>query len=81
MKNKSEIVICLGSSCFARGNKEVVHIIKLYLEDKNLTDKVFYHGAHCFGNCENGSCIKINGKQIESVNAENIIDYLNKELI
>ncbi len=81
MNKKPEIVICLGSSCFARGNKEVVHVIKRYLEENMLMDKVFYHGAHCFGSCENGACIRINDKQIEGVNAENIVDYLNKELL
>lgn len=60
MEGKIEITICLGSSCFARGNKEIVNLIKLYLHENKLEDMVYFHGAHCFGNCAEGPVIKIN---------------------
>jgi NADH:ubiquinone oxidoreductase subunit E len=47
--NKIEIRICLGSSCFARGNKKMVQVIQQFLLQYHLEDKVIFHGSHCFG--------------------------------
>lgn len=73
-----EIVICLGSSCFSRGNKQTVQLIKNYLKDHLLEDKVFFHGNHCSGNCENGPIIKIDGKEYQNISPENIIYLMDK---
>ena len=74
MDNKKEIIICLGSSCFARGNKQTVKVIAEYLKVNKLENEVFYHGNHCFGKCDKGPFVKI-GEQIhESVNSENITE-------
>ena len=62
MSNRIEIVICLGSSCFSRGNKQMLKAIQTYLKENNLCDKVNFHGGHCFGNCADGPSIKVNGK-------------------
>ncbi len=74
---RTEIVICLGSSCFSRGNKKTLRIIQDYLTERNLKDKVFFHGAHCLGQCENGPLLKIGGKVYEHVTADNVTGLLN----
>ncbi len=78
MDHKKEIVICLGSSCFARGNKQTVKIIQDYLKNNNLEKDVYYHGNHCFGKCDKGPFVKIGDVIYENVNTENIIDTLDK---
>lgn len=77
---KTEIVICLGSSCFARGNKKTVQAIESYIREHNLKEKVYFHGGHCFGNCDKGPIVKINDTYYESVDEMTIIDILVKEL-
>ena len=62
--------ICLGSSCFSRGNREVVRFIKEYLRKNHLDDKVIFRGARCFGNCSNGPNLLIDGKRISDVTPE-----------
>lgn len=74
---RTEIVICLGSSCFSRGNKKTLRVIQDYLTNRNLKDKVFFHGAHCLGQCENGPLLKIGGKIYEHVTADNVTALLN----
>lgn len=67
-----EIIICMGSSCFSRGNKKVLGLIKDFLKEKNLEQRVIFKGAHCFGLCESGPVIKINETVIRQVDASNI---------
>lgn len=59
MSQKIEVVICLGSSCFARGSKNTLRVISQYIEKHNLQDKVHFHGGHCFGNCAEGPILKV----------------------
>ena len=42
MISVTEMQICLGSSCFSRGNKDVAVFIKEYLKKHHLEDKVVF---------------------------------------
>ena len=35
---KPKIVVCIGSSCFSRGNERNVEVIQKYLEEHHLKD-------------------------------------------
>ena len=72
--------ICLGSSCFSRGNREVVMFIRDYLKKNHLEDKVIFKGARCMGRCSNGPNLTINGVIFEEVNMSRIEAILEKEL-
>ena len=74
---KKEIIICLGSSCFARGNKQLVKIISDYLREKNLLNEVRFHGQRCFGQCAAGPSLKLDDKLIENLNEDSIIILLD----
>lgn len=78
MSEKTNIIICLGSSCFARGNKRTVMAIQDYIAKHNLDDKVELSGGHCFGHCDKGPVIKINDKFYEKIDPNNVIDILSK---
>ncbi len=78
MDNKKEIVICLGSSCFARGNKYSVKVINNYLKENNIEEEVYFHGNHCFGKCDKGPFVKIEDVMNEKVSSENITGILDK---
>ncbi|MDD4848802.1 MAG: NAD(P)H-dependent oxidoreductase subunit E [Bacteroidales bacterium] len=70
--DKIEIVICLGSSCFSRGNKSMVKQIDDYIKAHRLTERVFYHGSHCFGACEKGPVMRIGNNFYYQVTPENL---------
>ena len=71
--------ICLGSSCFSRGNKEVVIFIRDYLKKNHLDDRIVFRGARCMGLCSNGPNMRINDRIIENVALSNIESVLEKE--
>jgi len=80
MLRKRQIILCLGSSCFARGNKELVSMIRKHIERKRLEDKVEYRGDHCFDNCINGPNMMIGTRLFQKVTTENIEQYLKEGL-
>jgi NADH:ubiquinone oxidoreductase subunit E len=80
MAQRIEMQICLGSSCFSRGNKDVVNFVKEYLRKNHLDDKVVFKGARCMGLCSNGPNLNINGITIEGVTLSKIEGILEKEL-
>jgi NADH:ubiquinone oxidoreductase subunit E len=74
---KKEVVICLGSSCFARGNKQLVKIVNDYLRDRNLLNEVRFHGERCFGHCALGPSLKLDEKLMEKLDEESIVQLLD----
>jgi NADH:ubiquinone oxidoreductase subunit E len=80
MSNRYEMQICLGSSCFSRGNKDVVQFIREYLRKNHLDDKVVFKGARCLGHCSNGPNLIINGKVIEGIGLTQVEKILEDEL-
>jgi NADH:ubiquinone oxidoreductase subunit E len=76
----SEITICMGSSCFARGNELNLKIIEQYLKEKGLETEIKLSGSCCEGNCSEGPNIMINGEIFHRVEKETLIDLLNDKL-
>ncbi len=74
------ITICMGSSCFSRGNKQVLQIIKDYLAEKELDAKILFKGSHCKNTCEHGPVVQINNVLYQQVGTSNITDILDKVL-
>lgn len=79
MTQRIEMQICLGSSCFSRGNREVVMHIKDYLKKNHLEDKIVFKGARCMNLCSNGPNLRINEKTIEGVTISKIDSILESE--
>lgn len=76
MSDKIEVIICLGSSCFSRGNKEQVNEISQFIKSQNLSSKVEFKGTRCFGACENGPSFMIDGELITHATSKQIIDTI-----
>ncbi len=81
MGQSYEIEICLGSSCFSRGNREVVQIIRDYLRKNHLDDKVVLRGARCMNRCSEGPSVVINGRTFAGIGVTDIEKILEKELV
>lgn len=79
MAKRYEIQICLGSSCFSRGNKELVQFVRDYLVRNHLDDRVVLRGARCMGYCNEGPVIVINDRLIKDVGQPEIESILDQE--
>ncbi|MBQ7984825.1 MAG: NAD(P)H-dependent oxidoreductase subunit E [Bacteroidales bacterium] len=78
MAEKKEITICLGSSCFARGNNNNLKFIQEYLKQRNLMDIVNFKGKLCSKLCNEGPVIIIDGQVYKEVNRIKLEDILDK---
>ncbi|HOA07201.1 MAG TPA: (2Fe-2S) ferredoxin domain-containing protein [Spirochaetota bacterium] len=75
--NKTVISVCMGSSCFSRGNNESIELIKKYISDYNLSGKVILKGNLCHGNCSLGPNMSIGDDMYQGILPENIYDIMN----
>jgi NADH:ubiquinone oxidoreductase subunit E len=75
----TEIKVCMGSACFAKGNQENLEFIKEYIRENNLDSEVKIIGALCENKCSVGPRVIINDKEYHQVNRYQLEELL-KEL-
>lgn len=71
-----EIKICMGSSCFARGNADNLEFIENYIKENNLDAQIELYGARCENICDKGPNIMINDKVYNNITQEKIVELL-----
>jgi NADH:ubiquinone oxidoreductase subunit E len=71
-----EIKICMGSSCFARGNADNLEFIENYIKENNLDAQVELYGARCENICDKGPNIMVNDKVYNNITREKIVELL-----
>jgi NADH:ubiquinone oxidoreductase subunit E len=77
----AEIIICMGSSCFSRGNRKALPMIQEFLKERGLSGRVVFRGAHCFGKCENGPVLSINGVEYRQVDLNRLQGILEQVFV
>lgn len=73
----TEIKICMGSACFAKGNQENLEYIKEYIQENSLESEITIVGALCENKCDIGPRIIINDKEYTNVTKEQIKEVLD----
>ncbi|MEI6286119.1 MAG: (2Fe-2S) ferredoxin domain-containing protein [Bacillota bacterium] len=79
---KSEISICLGSACYARGNAENLKMIEDFISANKLNIAIDLVGSLCTGKCDKGPYITVNQKEFFEVDAlklEEIFEELRRK--
>ncbi len=77
--NKRRISICLGSSCFARGNNVNLTEIKRFLAEKGLEADVVFSGRLCEDMCSRGPIVCIDDRVYEEVTLSLLHKILEEE--
>ncbi|MCR5699105.1 MAG: (2Fe-2S) ferredoxin domain-containing protein [Treponemataceae bacterium] len=75
-----EIVVCMGSSCFSRGNAKSAEIVQKFIQENNLNTDVTVRGCLCESECKNGPNIRIDGKLFSDINPDSLPLLLAHEL-
>ncbi len=75
---KSKIRICMGSSCFRRGNRKNLEFIETYIEEHGYSAEVELVGSRCEEQCRKGPNIQINGHMFHEVSQEMLSELLQR---
>ncbi len=75
---KLNITVCMGSSCFARGNQENLAFLEKYINDNNLDANIELAGMRCENKCIKGPNIYLNGVEYNSVDIEKLKEILEQ---
>lgn len=75
---KLNINVCMGSSCFARGNATNLEFIENYIKENGLEAQIDLSGSRCEGKCITGPNIVINGVEYTEVDEDKIKDILDE---
>jgi NADH:ubiquinone oxidoreductase subunit E len=70
------ITICMGSSCFSRGNNRNIEVIQGYIQTGKLPSDVHLSGHLCQGHCRSGPNLTLNDKMFHEVNPIALIGLL-----
>ncbi len=73
------IAICMGSSCFARGNARNAEIIQRWLAREGREARVEFTGTLCEGLCKEGPNLRIGDKAYRGVDPAAVEDILEYE--
>ncbi len=73
-----EIVVCLGSSCFARGNSTNLALINAYLQSHGLSASVRLTGQLCRDECMQGPNLSIGGEVHHGVTTTKLNELLQQ---
>jgi len=64
----ADVVVCLGSSCFARGNAQNLAAIEAYLANHGLQNSVRLTGCLCQDECKCGPNLVVHGEHMHDIN-------------
>jgi NADH:ubiquinone oxidoreductase subunit E len=73
-----EIVICLGSSCFARGNSHNLADINAYVQSHGLNATIRMTGELCRDECLQGPNLSIGGETYHGVTSAKLHELLQQ---
>lgn len=73
---KHSITICMGSSCFARGNEKNLRVLQEFLKKNQMEADVELSANRCAGECSIGPNILIDGESYHHLDSEALIDLL-----
>ena len=75
-----KITVCIGSSCYIKGSRQVVEQLQYLIAEHDLGEKVELGGTFCMGKCQQGVCVTVNDS-FHSVTPETVEEFFDKEVL
>lgn len=77
MNERIKVIICLGSSCYSRGNAKTLEVVKDYLAKNQLIGQTDFRGKLCSNDCNHGPVLTIGDHKHLNVNDSSVIKILD----
>lgn len=77
---KLNITVCMGSSCFARGNQQNLAFLEEYIKEHGIEAEIDLEGTRCENKCASGPNIIVNGKEYNNVDTDKLKEILEKNI-
>ncbi len=74
------ITVCMGSSCFSRGNASNAQELERLVGIMGIANKVVIKGCLCEGQCKKGPTLRVNDTVYSGVTPDSLEDILQHEL-
>lgn len=73
---KHTIKVCMGSSCYARGNEQNLNFLEKYIKENNLDTEIDLYGSNCIAQCTDGPNIKVDGILYNNIDENKLADII-----
>jgi NADH:ubiquinone oxidoreductase subunit E len=73
-----DIVVCLGSSCFARGNSAILAVLQQVVQGQGPSSSVRLSGCLCQDQCKQGPNLKIGDEFHHNITAARLRELLQQ---
>ncbi len=80
MTQELSITICMGSSCYSRGNRRNIEVIQKFLADEKQEATVQVVGHLCEDHCLQGPNVQIAGTIYHAVDSASVASLLHHHL-
>jgi NADH:ubiquinone oxidoreductase subunit E len=80
MSEPVTLTICLGSSCFTRGNGENLQRIQAWIREGGLEGRVVLRGARCEGRCQEGPNLRVGEAFLDDLRSDTLVERLEQLL-
>ncbi len=71
-----DVVVCLGSSCFARGNGQNLAVVEEYLLHHGMQSSVRVKGCLCQDECKRGPNLVVHGEHLHEIDPARLREIL-----
>lgn len=76
--SKLNITVCMGSSCFARGNQQNLAFIESFIQEHGLEAEINLAGSRCENKCAKGPNIIVNNVEYNNVDEKKLEEILSQ---
>lgn len=77
---KIEIEMCLGSSCYARGNSAALEQLEELIQEKSWEDSIELRGHLCMGKCADGPVMRMDGETFRTPDCDQLESMVKRRI-
>lgn len=75
-----KITVCMGSSCYTKGSRQIVEQLQYLIHKYGVSDKVELGGTFCTGKCQENVCVVVQDK-VFSVTSDTVNAFFEREVL